>query len=106
MRAGTLKTIVVTQGHYANVTGLAMDAASPSFATCADDKTLRLWCLRRGSLLGPHFLCILGHGCLNRQVAPCSPLTLFDVCVQDLRNFQRQDVHALSLHMETRLWLA
>ena len=40
-RDGTLNTIVVTQGHSAAVTGLALDPASPSFATAGDDKTLR-----------------------------------------------------------------
>ena len=39
-RDGTLNTIVVTQGHSAAVTGLALDPASPSFATAGDDKTL------------------------------------------------------------------
>ena len=71
-RDGTLNTIVVTQGHSAAVSGLALDPASPSFATAGDDKTLRcvertpgpqiattswlvvacrLWCLQRSAAL-------------------------------------------------------
>ena len=45
-RDGTLNTIVVTQGHSAAVSGLALDPASPSFATAGDDCRLVLYDVR------------------------------------------------------------
>jgi WD40 repeat protein len=48
---GSLTTSVVVRGHTGDVAGLAFDATSPSFVTAGEDKSLRLWCLRRHTLL-------------------------------------------------------
>jgi len=74
-RDGTLNTIVVTQGHSAAVSGLALDPASPSFATAGDDKTLR--CVERTPKLRlqqPHgSLWLAGCGaCSARRLSPCA----------------------------------
>ena len=50
-RSGALVTRILVRGHSGDVSGLAVDPTSPSFATVADDKTLRIWCTRRHTLL-------------------------------------------------------
>ena len=42
---------VITQGHSADVWGLAIDPCSPSYVTAGDDRTVRSWCIKRNTML-------------------------------------------------------